>query len=821
MFPQRFSFEIFFLLKFLIYKAFQIPYFWKKNKKFKKRNHKDFWILQQKKSFSHFIKISQNDFQKMSFLKTPSFLRNNKIQMTFSFAKKVWKSKKMSFNFFIRRQRMGISPFLFQKEKFSHKKQLFFLNKCINFYEKTFFYYEKHKIFQFCFKRFFLNNLIFQTQTLASLTKVFQKSKDFSSVLKNQTIQYFDFFFPNNRTSESFYFQTKTFVQQFQTKIQILSFLPICCFHHFSLSFLHKKIKKDKQNQNKIFLPIIPYVLCYFCSIQKSKKFEQTLFFYSNKLSSFQSKNFLGFHITKSFDLFQKYLMNRIFFKNSILKKSIFRKSEPIKLFSFNRKSKVFFFNNIFIKNMKLRKFVKIFLQMKHSIFSMEFLNSDLFFYFFHSFKIYFPEKKSSKVQIQFRTKFENKLNFRFHLFSKKYHEAQENKKYDRRLFLNIYFKLLNHKEVEKKELVVFDNIFFLVFFSSKFLRYYEMEINPISEKYLKFFQIIPVLEFSKFNSFQKIFGKWTNFKIFCIFKNFLLISLKYSKTRLFVFKYFQSNNLFEKKTFKNHLNFQFQVFYLIRTSFFFFESKNILFFHKNLSIMKKISLFFLNKFHKTFMIERTRKMRFQYRKKIGQMKHSLFSTFKTPIFKINYEEFCLWVYSFHSKKRTFFNFFSFILKNSIFQKAKIFLIFLSNNYRGNDFLNFFKLLKNQNYFHFLASSIYLSPIPLYFQTLRKTFVHSFKYSSIDFIQKFNRGIIANWCYFYLIDSYFQIFSYCDYLFIKLFWKYARKTHPNKSKKWIQKKYFFQSIFSSFYFLYNRKHKNFFHFSRIIHRSNS
>lgn len=35
-----------------------------------------------------------------------------------------------------------------------------------------------------------------------------------------------------------------------------------------------------------------------------------------------------------------------------------------------------------------------------------------------------------------------------------------------------------------------------------------------------------------------------------------------------------------------------------------------------------------------------------------------------------------------------------------------------------------------------------------------------------------------------------KTFHYCDSMFLKYLWSWARKTHPNKSKNWIQKKYF-------------------------------
>nr|YP_009491917.1 hypothetical protein [Lacunastrum gracillimum]AWI68016.1 hypothetical protein [Lacunastrum gracillimum] len=51
--------------------------------------------------------------------------------------------------------------------------------------------------------------------------------------------------------------------------------------------------------------------------------------------------------------------------------------------------------------------------------------------------------------------------------------------------------------------------------------------------------------------------------------------------------------------------------------------------------------------------------------------------------------------------------------------------------------------------------------------------------------------IIINWCYYYRIVTNPQFFYYCDKIMYKLLWKWACHNHPNKSKKWIQKKYFF------------------------------
>nr|YP_009492108.1 hypothetical protein [Pseudopediastrum boryanum]AWI68599.1 hypothetical protein [Pseudopediastrum boryanum] len=50
---------------------------------------------------------------------------------------------------------------------------------------------------------------------------------------------------------------------------------------------------------------------------------------------------------------------------------------------------------------------------------------------------------------------------------------------------------------------------------------------------------------------------------------------------------------------------------------------------------------------------------------------------------------------------------------------------------------------------------------------------------------------IINWSYYYKIVTNSQLFYYCDSLIYKLIWKWACRNHPNKSKKWIQQKYFF------------------------------
>lgn len=69
------------------------------------------------------------------------------------------------------------------------------------------------------------------------------------------------------------------------------------------------------------------------------------------------------------------------------------------------------------------------------------------------------------------------------------------------------------------------------------------------------------------------------------------------------------------------------------------------------------------------------------------------------------------------------------------------------------------------------------------------------------FLMKKLQKKISNWCkkhknnfsQSFLTKRMFQnkeIFEYCDFILFKFLWNWAKKKHPNKSKQWIQKKYF-------------------------------
>ena len=59
----------------------------------------------------------------------------------------------------------------------------------------------------------------------------------------------------------------------------------------------------------------------------------------------------------------------------------------------------------------------------------------------------------------------------------------------------------------------------------------------------------------------------------------------------------------------------------------------------------------------------------------------------------------------------------------------------------------------------------------------------------LNFMKKLHKKI-QNWSKKHNTSSSQKIFEYCDSTLLKFLWNWARKTHPNKSKGWIRKKYF-------------------------------
>ena len=52
--------------------------------------------------------------------------------------------------------------------------------------------------------------------------------------------------------------------------------------------------------------------------------------------------------------------------------------------------------------------------------------------------------------------------------------------------------------------------------------------------------------------------------------------------------------------------------------------------------------------------------------------------------------------------------------------------------------------------------------------------------------------LLRGWAYYYRTVVSKQVFSYCDYRLYQMLWQWARRRHPQKSKRWVQAKYFTQ-----------------------------
>jgi hypothetical protein len=91
-------------------------------------------------------------------------------------------------------------------------------------------------------------------------------------------------------------------------------------------------------------------------------------------------------------------------------------------------------------------------------------------------------------------------------------------------------------------------------------------------------------------------------------------------------------------------------------------------------------------------------------------------------------------------------------------------------------------------------NSIFLIPskraLKIYLKKLKQIISKSTMLNKRKMINELNL-IIINWCFYNRIVNDFHILNYNNKILFKLIWKWCCQKHPNKSKEWIQKKYFF------------------------------
>nr|AYQ94920.1 hypothetical protein [Microspora sp. UTEX LB472] len=109
------------------------------------------------------------------------------------------------------------------------------------------------------------------------------------------------------------------------------------------------------------------------------------------------------------------------------------------------------------------------------------------------------------------------------------------------------------------------------------------------------------------------------------------------------------------------------------------------------------------------------------------------------------------------------------------------------------DFLDFeIRIFQNRRPF-FTKKKSYLIPskkqILIHLQEIRYIIKNSKTKNQEDLISKLAPKIYQ-WSIYYKNVSTKKIFNYCDYLTLKLIWKWACRKHPKKSRQWIKCKYF-------------------------------
>lgn len=100
--------------------------------------------------------------------------------------------------------------------------------------------------------------------------------------------------------------------------------------------------------------------------------------------------------------------------------------------------------------------------------------------------------------------------------------------------------------------------------------------------------------------------------------------------------------------------------------------------------------------------------------------------------------------------------------------------------------LNYEKQLKN---FYIFEKNPTREQINTHLSECKQILKKSIGHTQISFMKKLHKKIQI-WCKKYNDLSKREIFDYCDSTLLKFLWNWARKTHPNKSKLWIRKKYF-------------------------------
>lgn len=800
--------------------------------------------------FKQNIKFFKSFCTFFSQIKTNSFFNKKQlINLQIAFLKKQRKTQKFFYNLFFNINKKNLKNFLGarkkivlfeqkeqQKESFSHF--LFFLlffkkqKKCLahkthvkainefSFYLRDFLQFEKSNYSNFFFQffkeiQFFLFFILkdfknFQTKenSLPPKTPLPQKTPLLPSINKftNKNFEHFQTkIFCLNLTKTRIFQTTKKnltkkavfFKKKFTKKIYNLLFFSISNHKLFSSSLQIPNFCFLKQfsEQKKIYQKIQSKNILEFAK----KNFHILFEYYETQnflnLCLYSSENWANFQMI--FHQFLKIpfctLSTKMKNQQNFLNNHLFFLSKQTFLFSKTNFVCLSFINRIHLLPTLSNK--KTFPLTRVSIAT----NQKTFYSFFKSnmqtqnmfFNLFYKTNKTYKnlyLKLRF-LHFEKNL---FHYFTlskvKHFSRKKENLSYGATQIFS-FSKPLYQNLLASLFLIFESNYSNFLFFNSTFLLFFKKFFPLLRYKKVFSWYLQTKNLFSTLGMFLENFLFFKNFSVSKLYltKNFQ--SFHYAKTKKSPFCFWWIENepfvsgfeLFSSSVFKNQKQMQnlfiFQnIYWQFSKKFFFLQTKITklpLFnfsplFSCFLGLNYKNLFFFFLAPEKSFL-DSPQFLVLNEKNKQGQdLKNKLLR--KKAILFIKDQVFL------YGQK----NFQHFIFENKKFRALNF------NGFSVSLIVNYQKQLKNYYIFEKIPTR---ENINLHLRECKQILKKSIGKKQIFFMKKLHQKILI-WCKKYKDISKKQIFNYCDSMLLKFLWNWARKTHPNKSKIWIRKKYF-------------------------------
>ena len=807
----------------------------------------NFFFLKQKniknqKKLLFFVKTKKIKFFKVNFILfkinyIQLFLNRNRKTICQYYKKKTNNSFKIKNNFSLLnnsfyKKNWKILKNLKQKKSFLKFQKIYYVVEMIFFLSKNIFYKKKKK-FSFQIQKFLWKNFIFKSKSFISLLSIIFESKYYSleskeskeskkgrriadlslelkkegQIIDSNQGQIIDLAQVLNKENKLFCFNFNGLLKDQRSKIDsikkkdiikpeieiILGTLKFALFFELnynilSMNLFHFFIKKsnDTIKKNQTIYNHLRFLLKNNFIIYKNN----LLIYFLNEKKIFFSLQDKKYFVSNNSSFF--YILNK-FIKIIQIKPKY---SKNLAMYRYISKKH---FKNFYIEKNKIKQYLNgVFKYIYFDIFGLnskiEIKDSNLNPILFVS-NVYNTKKKLKNIRIYYNSflfTFNTNFNKSFYkqilksLKDKSLGFIQEKRKGKfilknqsqiKNPFKSIFFTYKNYIYHNK---ILFYNFKFFFFHFSFFFIYKKFILTKIQNQYKFFF----------LKKWDPLKGKMFLCLFERIWKNTKTFYLLYIYDKLFQFIFF--NSQFHKILIIEKFNlFLISYKYIFLNgfiSYFFIWSKKLLNFldqldKKQLNLsknktkfnyilnLKGFILFFVKKREKNIVKLNNLNQNFLYFKQYGKKEWILPIQFdsirKSKIFDIE---------DFLAKRYQRF------LISKIFEEKQYFQKIQNKNQPSlNSYLN------NNRCLILMPSK---KALKNYLQKLKIIIMKSNSKNQRKIIYKLNLKII-NWCFYYRTVNYFKIFFYCDKILLKYLWKWCCSNHPNKSKKWIQKKYFF------------------------------